>query len=147
MNKTYCLDIYSNGKRIKKRKYRRLKDRDEALLYWTRQEDIVLKVYTNRPKLKNLDQRRINRKQWKIDLAIYKLVRGCKYCGGDNELTFHHRRKKVACATQNRFTTATALWNEVYKCEVVCRECHDKIHNEGMPQLVDFHPYWIICRS
>jgi hypothetical protein len=81
------------------------------------------------------DRRRMLRKRMKWLVTEIKRVSKCSVCGKHRKkscLTFHHRDK-----TQKVFTigyklgkniTWRKLLNELRKCDIVCRECHEAIH-------------------
>lgn len=71
------------------------------------------------------------RQRTRIDLKIYKYLSGCRYCGSDKKLTFHHVLKKQKNINASKFLNELACWTEVNKCEIVCRKCHNIIHDSG----------------
>ena len=63
----------------------------------------------------------------------YKSEKGCHFCGETEPvvLDFHHKDSKEKDATISfllRRSTMEILWKEVKKCEVVCGNCHRKVH-------------------
>lgn len=65
-------------------------------------------------------------------LRKYKEEKGCKYCRErcGVALDFHHKDDDKEFSVMDaikRFAEAR-LWEEVKKCDVVCSNCHRKIH-------------------
>lgn len=66
-----------------------------------------------------------------------KVARGCQMCGyaGDaRRLDFHHRdpstkKFKIARGTTSLVSMADLL-AEVQKCDVLCKTCHERVHQE-----------------
>lgn len=60
----------------------------------------------------------------------YKLKRGCVYCGMKELccLDFHHKGDKKFNIASSLFLSVEALKKEIAKCQVVCSNCHRKIH-------------------
>lgn len=81
---------------------------------------------------------RATRKRRKIlmrDFVRYlKEKKGCKNCGGRNDLTFHHRIKKNKRGRVDSTIASNASWKkfmaEVVKCDVLCDPCHVRLHQE-----------------
>jgi hypothetical protein len=69
------------------------------------------------------------RMKWINDL---KNERGCKVCGGKDDLEFHHRDKTTKIMNVSRMVTCLVkmdiLLAEIEKCDVLCSKCHDSIH-------------------
>lgn len=65
-------------------------------------------------------------------LDEYKRIRGCFFCGEREAvcLDFHHREPKHKSFTigQHFHRSLDALFAEISKCEVVCANCHRKLH-------------------
>jgi hypothetical protein len=62
----------------------------------------------------------------------YKSGVSCLHCGTFDNLTFHHRdptQKKFTIGQNGGNKTVKQLKAEIAKCDLVCRTCHDKIHN------------------
>lgn len=64
----------------------------------------------------------------------YKLTLSCIYCGEAHPtcLDFHHRNPAEKVETvSNIFNTRglKALWDEIAKCDVICANCHRKLHS------------------
>ena len=61
----------------------------------------------------------------------YKILKKCKACMSPDNLTFHHRnrdRKDFAIGNVGSKKSWDHLVWEISKCDVLCRDCHDKIH-------------------
>jgi len=82
--------------------------------------------------LKTLERK----KQIRTYLQKYKTFFGCKYCSENNHvcLEFHHKNpqdKKYAIGSA--LISWTKTLNELIKCEVVCSNCHKKLHFSDKP--------------
>lgn len=68
----------------------------------------------------------------------YKSERGCKYCPEKETccLQFHHLGDKDESISVlvGRGVSIERILKEINKCEVVCANCHFKIHNAAMPR-------------
>lgn len=70
----------------------------------------------------------------KKEIQDYKLSLGCKYCGYNKSavaLAFHHTAKDKEHTIARMVTQGRALkkiYAEIAKCECVCHNCHDEIH-------------------
>lgn len=76
-----------------------------------------------------------------INKPLANLVKeevGCMLCGNKNlsntELDFHHiKTKKGKISSLIQSSTSIRLLEEIEKCQVLCSNCHRKIHdNEGI---------------
>jgi hypothetical protein len=69
------------------------------------------------------------RMKWINDL---KNEKGCKVCGGKDDLEFHHRDKSTKIMNVSRMVTCLVkmdiLLAEIEKCDILCSKCHDSIH-------------------
>ena len=69
------------------------------------------------------------RMKWINDL---KNEKGCKICGGNDDLEFHHRDKSTKIMNVSRMVTCLVkmdiLLAEIEKCDILCSKCHDSIH-------------------
>ena len=72
--------------------------------------------------------------RFKLHRAFLNKVKsiGCRLCS-ENEpvcLDFHHRdpSKKEFVISERRNTSMERLINEIEKCEVLCKNCHAKVH-------------------
>lgn len=72
------------------------------------------------------------------DFAVdYKTSRGCKYCGENHPatLSFHHRdpstKKWNISKLIYRQPSMELFLSEIEKCDVVCENCHRKLHWRG----------------
>lgn len=64
-------------------------------------------------------------------LNEYKEQKGCKYCSEKTAccLDFHHLRDKISTVSLLKsFGATNKMWSEIEKCDVVCSNCHRKIH-------------------
>jgi hypothetical protein len=102
------------------------KDREKQLQY---QRDFY---YRNRAKvIEENRQRQLEIKDWYID---YKSELACIKCG-ENEpccLAFHHRESsekdiEISRAVNQGWSIKRIL-EEIDKCDVVCHNCHSKLH-------------------
>lgn len=69
----------------------------------------------------------------RLSIWDYKSLFGCEVCGRVSDpahLTFHHLGdKEFTIGNRIGAVSWDKLDRELAKCIVVCRECHDKIHN------------------
>lgn len=120
------------------------------------------KLYFKRYYQKNKDKLKDNIKQWQLDnktqvnnykqihknkkrkiLTTYinniKSSSSCKHCGEKTVccLDFHHRDKKNKTKNINKFvadgSSIEKLTDEINKCDIVCSNCHRKIHFSKVP--------------
>lgn len=77
-------------------------------------------------------------------LAAYtiKAEKGCKYCGERDPvcLCFHHRDPKkksftIGASSGSYVRTEKDIRREAKKCDVVCFNCHMKLHVQAPKQL------------
>jgi len=56
----------------------------------------------------------------------------CEICGGDKDLTFHHRdaSTKVFSLGAGRETSMLKVIRELRKCDILCVECHKELHRK-----------------
>lgn len=78
-------------------------------------------------------RRRLRRiRKWLI--FEIKRVNRCNVCGVKRHLTFHHRdRSEKAFAISYKIgknVTWHKLFGELRKCDIVCRKCHEMIHQK-----------------
>lgn len=69
-------------------------------------------------------------KEW---LKAYRLTQSCVQCGEDHPacLDFHHidpASKKFAIGRLEHYLSLKLLQDEIAKCEVLCSNCHRKLH-------------------
>lgn len=83
----------------------------------------------------NLSKRREKRKRQKKNVREfvnkYLSNHPCSKCGSTTTLTFHHvdpakKNKTIAALIHGR--SITKIKEEIDKCEVLCRHCHDVVH-------------------
>jgi len=92
--------------------------------------------YRNKEHAKNkVIERKAKNRQW---LKDYKSQVICKYCGENDPvcLDFHHRdpSKKTALISQMVYIKGWSIermLEEINKCDIVCSNCHRKIHALG----------------
>ena len=55
---------------------------------------------------------------------------GCRICGGDKDLTFHHRdaSMKLFSLGAGKETSLNKVVKELRKCDILCEQCHKEIH-------------------
>jgi|ERR1700676_5646895 hypothetical protein len=77
--------------------------------------------YMNEYMKRRWQQRRIR--------AIMFLGCKCETCGSQEDLQFHHRDPETKCFTlaDGSSFSDQKFWNEVLKCELLCRKCHEKL--------------------
>lgn len=68
-------------------------------------------------------------------LTEYKVERGCKRCGERHPavLEFHHRNQRAKegdLANMPTKRSFVSMQREVAKCDVLCANCHRKVHHE-----------------
>ena len=60
--------------------------------------------------------------------------RGCAMCGAKENLTWHHRDPSLKLDKINNvirhYKSCKKLMEELEKCQVLCRACHDEIHSQ-----------------
>ncbi len=66
-------------------------------------------------------------------LNVYKREKGCRYCPENDPiaLDMHHRdpdEKKFGIASRIGDTRWVVLIKEIEKCDVICSNCHRKLH-------------------
>jgi len=71
--------------------------------------------------------------KWSKKIRAINLLGGkCEKCGNDNifQLTFHHKKDKEYTIGQlfNKNYRWSIILNEIKKCELLCDNCHQKIH-------------------
>lgn len=79
--------------------------------------------------MENQNKRRQDKREW---LLAYKTGKSCKYCPENHPccLDFHHRDKDKVGAVSYLIRTAprARVIAEITKCDLVCANCHRKIH-------------------
>lgn len=64
----------------------------------------------------------------------YKQKKGCEICKTKKELTFHHinpnEKTLSICKLARNTYNMEVIKKEISKCQVLCKECHKKIHKE-----------------
>ncbi len=81
-------------------------------------------------KAKNTRKSYSNQRQ---EVQLYKIAKGCAKCGynrNPHALDFHHPEdnKVVNIGRDASRINKERLWNEIRKCEVLCRNCHAEEH-------------------
>lgn len=85
-------------------------------------------------KNKKNQRRNIKRKEISNKVQEYKADKGCKLCQEKHPacLTFHHVDPTIKTNTVSNFIrnrrTEEAIFEEIEKCEVMCLNCHAKLH-------------------
>ena len=84
---------------------------------------------------KNSRQRRASRTSGFGKFVAWKEQQVCKQCGAGHTkkapLDFHHRDPTTKLFKISRGlhrVSAERLWAEVAKCDVLCKDCHEKLH-------------------
>jgi len=94
-------------------------------------------VYTNRRKYKTSEKEYAYTWAWKL-IAIETLGGKCKKCGNNNPITLelHHadKKQKEKCFSdmirKNKYSHE-AIKKEIKKCQLLCRNCHQELHNQN----------------
>jgi DNA-binding NarL/FixJ family response regulator len=79
---------------------------------------------------------RENRQKKKFEIDKFKVSKGCYLCSESDPRTlqFHHVDSNEKEATISKMLSngvgLKKIFEEINKCEVVCANCHLKIHNE-----------------
>lgn len=103
-----------------------------------------MKKYINSEKGKNTRRKNYQKKKEKINEQIrnqklwldsYKETRGCKNCPESDPvcLQFHHRdpltkKFQIADKLVANYKTNKELLEEIDKCDILCANCHFKLH-------------------
>jgi len=79
--------------------------------------------------------KREKRKELSIWLYNYKSNQSCSICGEKDPacLDFHHKNKsekKFEIMVKRKIRTIEEVLEEIKKCDIVCANCHRKIHKE-----------------
>jgi 5-methylcytosine-specific restriction endonuclease McrA len=63
-------------------------------------------------------------------------IDGCSKCGSHHDLQFHHIHKKSTEISKLVYYGASLkrLEQEMDKCIILCKECHDHVHEERRKQ-------------
>lgn len=74
------------------------------------------------------------RRRVRDEINNFKAEKGCSRCGESDPrvLQFHHSDPTEKDSKISRLIESASkdrLWAEIAKCEVVCANCHIKIHN------------------
>jgi len=78
------------------------------------------------------NKRRRRRERVKAYIKEYLVAHPCISCGTSDNLTFHHRDpaiKRMKIAKLVSYKSIEAIRIEIDKCDVLCRHCHDLVHN------------------
>ena len=91
--------------------------------------------YLNEERQENMRERQRERRYEKKEfLSEKKSEEGCYFCDEDDPvcLEFHHRKDEEKTENLSRMATQDysikSLKEEIEKCEVICANCHRKIH-------------------
>lgn len=101
---------------------------------WKEKNADKMREYRKTHYKKNKEQyyKRNEEKKFRLKLIISKVKSsGCKYCGELESccLDFHHLRdKKFNISQMSKKGSLEKLLEEISKCEIVCSNCHRKIH-------------------
>lgn len=78
----------------------------------------------------------------------YKKKRGCSFCGENDPacLDFHHRKRseKEKELSQMHCHSIDELKKEIEKCEILCSNCHRKLHGPDKNTLFSYELALII---
>lgn len=102
----------------------------------------------------SLESRERSRKKYyqyckqRYDFIIFNSA--CKYCGSKRHLLFHHRDPTTKRYNLGRSLCISRLHfeQELEKCDVICRSCHQQIHMPGYrrkfvyPSVKKWKTYW-----
>lgn len=92
------------------------------------------KQHYNENKLSYLNKNERHRKERREWLSEFKEDLECQVCGESESccLDFHHRNPKekdfVIAVAMNNCYSKNRILQEIEKCDVVCSNCHRKIH-------------------
>jgi hypothetical protein len=91
-------------------------------------------TYRERERAKRKERARKEKEVYKQIILDAKKV-GCLYCDEKHPaaLDFHHRdpsQKTYNISNWVRFTNPKRLLEEIAKCDVICANCHRKLHHE-----------------
>ena len=80
-----------------------------------------------------MERNRNNRLKFYQEVNAYKKSKGCKFCSECEPccLDFHHKEgeeKENEVSRMMYNVSKQKTWNEIAKCEVVCANCHRKLH-------------------
>jgi len=68
-------------------------------------------------------------------LYKYKFSLGCAFCPSSGPFEFHHidpaTKVEGIARMVSRDRSKAAIFAEVEKCEVLCRACHDMVHERS----------------
>lgn len=89
------------------------------------------KYYHNNIKAQ-VERNKTHRNKLSKKVDQYKLEHGCKHCNEIEPccLDFHHVRdnKEIAVSILVKSGCTKRAWSEISKCDIVCANCHRKIH-------------------
>ena len=80
------------------------------------------------------NKRKRRRGRVKEYIQAYLAEHPCIACGTSDNLTFHHRdpkEKRMKIARLVSYKSINAIQLEIDKCDVLCRHCHDIVHDMG----------------
>lgn len=80
---------------------------------------------------KNKKRSRSLRQLKKREFVLSIKQQGCANCGTMDDLTFHHIKDKqaeISDMLSRRGCSLSKLEEEIKKCIILCRHCHNKVH-------------------
>ena len=98
------------------------------------EQRLYKQTYYKKNRAKVIKEVYTRKKQLRQKLAQYKYKLGCSFCQETESccLEFHHKDQKYKERTISDAVTHGWGWvrllKEIQKCEVVCANCHKKIH-------------------
>jgi hypothetical protein len=119
------------------RNYYKISDLDFIIPFKDYQEKLAYarELYKkNRKKIiKEVYQRKLKNKKW---LEDYKKTLKCSLCGENHPgaIDFHHKQKKefsIPWIVHNGYSIEN-IKKELEKCEVLCANCHRKLHYKNV---------------
>ena len=139
-SKEYRKKYYEENKEKIKQNVRNwtLKNQDKLKKYYEENKEKIeqyKKEYSSRAETKLLNKERTKRKREEARQFIleYKLSHPCVQCGEKDPLclVFHHRdSKKYEIPRLQKLGISKTLKSEIEKCDILCANCHQKLHWE-----------------
>lgn len=131
MKTKVCLEC---SKTLGVKKFSKNKCRKDGLqIYCKRCMGIRNKEYESKNKLKIRNNKKEYMIKNRLKLQRYKADHGCERCGENDyfALDFHHRNKKTKKDSINNLVSSRLfqqVWEEIKKCNLLCANCHKRIH-------------------